>query len=205
MPQRRPSRASGNAKRDPSVRIVGGEFRGRRIAYDGDPATRPMKDRVREAIFNILGPHCVRNATVIDLFAGTGALALEALSRGAARAIVIECNFRMARLLQDNVRTLNVADKCQVIVGDTFFWSPRVEVDPTAPWLIFCSPPYRLYSELREQLLGMLQLWFDRAPVPSTLVVEADNKFDFCGLPGPVTWQRRTYAPAEVAWTTKVD
>ena len=69
------------ATRPVGVRIIGGKFRGRKLEYSGDPRTRPMKDRVREALFNLLG-HGVEGKVAIDLFAGTGALALEALSRG---------------------------------------------------------------------------------------------------------------------------
>ena len=67
------------------LRIIGGQFRGRRLTYHGDPLTRPMKDRVREAVFNLLWPGA-EGAVAIDLFAGTGALGLEALSRGAVAA-----------------------------------------------------------------------------------------------------------------------
>ncbi len=71
------------------LRIIGGEFRHRHLHYSGDLRTRPMKDRLREAIFNLIGPE-IRGKHAIDLFAGTGALGLEAISRGAARATLIE-------------------------------------------------------------------------------------------------------------------
>ena len=71
------------------LRIIGGEFRGRRLHYSGDRRTRPMKDRLREAVFNLIGPD-IRGKHAIDLFAGTGALALESLSRGAKSATLIE-------------------------------------------------------------------------------------------------------------------
>ena len=71
------------------LRIVGGKFRGRQIEYSGDPVTRPMKDNIREALFNLVGGW-VKEKIVFDLFAGTGAMALEALSRGATKAFLIE-------------------------------------------------------------------------------------------------------------------
>ena len=79
-PTRRP-KSSGCAS---TLRIIGGRLRGSVIEYHGDPRTRPMKDRVREAAFNLIGPQVV-GTFAIDLFAGTGALAFEALSRGAVR------------------------------------------------------------------------------------------------------------------------
>ena len=81
------------------VRIIAGCFRGRKLHYSGDPRTRPMKDRVRQALFNRLGPD-VEGTLAVDLFAGTGALGLEALSRGATRAILIEQHRPTARDLQ---------------------------------------------------------------------------------------------------------
>src|SRR4029077_10034324 len=89
------------------LRIIGGRFRGRKLAYSGDVRTRPMKDRVREALFNLLG-RAVAGKTVIDLFAGTGALALEALSRGASRAVVIEMHRPTARLIVQNAASLAI-------------------------------------------------------------------------------------------------
>src|SRR5947207_6491605 len=71
------------------LRIIGGSLRGRKISYSGEVRTRPMKDRVREAVFNLLGAQ-VAGTQAIDLFAGTGALGLEALSRGAAQATFID-------------------------------------------------------------------------------------------------------------------
>src|SRR4029453_14397542 len=83
------------------LRIVGGKLRGRALAYSGDEPTRPMKDRVREAVFNLLGPG-VQGAHALDLFAGTGALGLEAISRGAARATFLERHLPTCRLIEQN-------------------------------------------------------------------------------------------------------
>src|SRR5919199_1250279 len=96
--QRRSKAASAakdaNASADAVVglRIIGGTLRGRKIKYSGDVRTRPMKDRVREAVFNLLGPQ-VSGSHAIDLFAGTGALGFEAISRGALRATFIERHY----------------------------------------------------------------------------------------------------------------
>src|SRR6185369_13778531 len=78
------------------LRIIGGKLRGRKLQYSGDLRTRPMKDRVREAVFNLLGPG-VKGSHAIDLFAGTGALGLEAISRGAAQATLIERHLPTSR------------------------------------------------------------------------------------------------------------
>ena len=86
-PKKRQSTGPASRRTSPEVvglRIVGGRFRGRKLLYSGDFRTRPMKDRLREAVFNLVGP-AVAGMHAIDLFGGTGALGLEALSRGAAR------------------------------------------------------------------------------------------------------------------------
>src|SRR5688572_20874387 len=104
------------------LRIIGGKHRGRLIEYSGDERTRPMKDRVREAVFNLVGPRVV-GKLAIDLFAGTGALGLEALSRGAAKAIFLERHFPTAGIIRRNAATLGVADQCSVLPADTFIWA----------------------------------------------------------------------------------
>ncbi len=88
-----------------TLRIIGGKFARRRLKYTGDPRTRPMKDRVREALFNLVGPSVI-DAHAIDLFAGTGALGLEALSRGAARATFVERHYPTAATIKENIATL---------------------------------------------------------------------------------------------------
>lgn len=109
---------------DRALRIIGGKFRRRILKYSGDPATRPMKDRVREAVFNLLG-RGIQDMFAIDLFAGTGALGLEALSRGAASAAFFERSHSAARIIRENVDLLQAADHSAVTVADTFFWFRR--------------------------------------------------------------------------------
>src|SRR5262245_175776 len=106
------------------LRIIGGTLRGRRLQYSGDLRTRPMKDRVREALFNLLGPG-VKGSHAIDLFAGTGALGLEAISRGAARATLIERHLPTTRLIEQNAAALGVANQIEVVFSDAFLWARR--------------------------------------------------------------------------------
>jgi 16S rRNA (guanine966-N2)-methyltransferase len=113
-----------DAGRDTELRIIGGEFRGRRLRYHGDPVVRPMKHRVREAIFNLISTESA-GRHVIDLFAGTGALGLEALSRGAASATFIEKHVPSARIVAENVAELGVADRATVRVTSALLWSKR--------------------------------------------------------------------------------
>ncbi len=127
------------------MRIIGGAFRGRRLASvgKGDAAAhlRPTSDRVRESLFNILESGYggrLDGARVLDVFAGTGALGLEALSRGAAHVTFIEQGRPALKLLRENIRICDAADQTQVIARDA-----RKPGPATAPaHLVFLDPPY---------------------------------------------------------------
>jgi 16S rRNA (guanine(966)-N(2))-methyltransferase RsmD len=185
-----------------AVRVIGGDLRGRKIAYTGDPRTRPMKDRVREALFNLIGPS-VKGSHVLDLFAGTGALGIEALSRGANRATFFEKHFPTGELLGKSLAELGLLERGEVIAGDTFVQVRRMRRDGPCfavvePWVIFCSPPYDFYVDRRDEVLKLLDDLLAQAPLRSIVVVEADRRFDFGQLPHADEWRVREYAPAVV-------
>jgi 16S rRNA (guanine966-N2)-methyltransferase len=189
------------------VRITGGKFRGRRLRYHGDPVVRPMKHRTREAIFNLISTEC-GGRQAIDLFAGTGALGLEALSRGAASATFIEKHVPTARIIEENIRTLGVADQSQLLVTSAFLWAKRdlpsavASPPPEGGWLVFCSPPYAFYTERNAEMLDLIGRIQESAPPGSILIVEADEQFDFDMLirdqTSRASWDRRVYSPAIV-------
>ncbi len=200
---------SGN--RPDELRIIGGTLGGRKLKYSGDPRTRPMKERVREAIFNLLGP-TVRGKYAIDLFAGTGALAFEAVSRGAVGATLIERHFPSARLIRETASVLEIDHITDVTPGNAFVWLRRFltdELPPTkiihttppreTPWVVFVSPPYTLYVEQIGHMLTMIGSLVDHAPAGSILVVECDHRFDLQLLPHSDHWRVRKYSPAVVA------
>jgi 16S rRNA (guanine966-N2)-methyltransferase len=123
-----------------SIRIVGGSLRGRKIEVP-DREVRPTSERTREAIFDVLGPPAVAEARVLDLFAGTGALGIEALSRGALEARFVEGNRDVARALRENLARLGLAARGRVIESDL----GRTARPPGAegPFdLVFLDPPY---------------------------------------------------------------
>jgi 16S rRNA (guanine(966)-N(2))-methyltransferase RsmD len=176
-------------------RIIGGEFRGRRLYYSGEPATRPMKDRLREALFNLIGPR-VRGAHALDLFAGTGALGLEALSRGATGATLIELHRSAIADIRRNVALLGVEARAKILVGSAFFLWRKLSLPADVPWLAFCSPPYDFYVEREAAMLELIAGLLEAAPVGSLMAVEADERFDFQKLPDPQAWNVRRYRPA---------
>lgn len=180
------------------LRIVGGRFRGRKLHYSGNLRVRPMKDRLREAVFNLVGP-AVKGMHAVDLFAGTGALALEALSRGAARATLIEQHVPTAAILRRNVASLEAEPLSDVVTANVFFWAKRRPALGSAPWLVFSSPPYDFYVDRADEMLHLLGGLIESAPPESIFVVESDDRFNVGTLPNPDSWDVRCYPPAVVA------
>ena len=170
-------------------------MRGRPIRYDGDPATRPMKDRVREAAFNLLGP-TIKGKQVIDLFAGTGAMAFEAISRGASSAVLVERRFPNARLIRETATELKIEDRIDIFSGDTFLWVQREMTKADEPTVVFCCPPYDFYVERWEQLSTMIDGILALLPSGSMLLVESDGRFETTQLPAAFDWDVRAYPPA---------
>lgn len=123
------------------MRIVAGKFRGRRLFTPKGDRIRPTTDRVREAIFNIIASH-LPDAVVLDLFAGTGALGLEALSRGAARAVFIDRSADAAALVRKNIELCRVEDRARVLQGSMIQILERLAGQGELFDLIFMDPPY---------------------------------------------------------------
>ncbi|HRJ06320.1 MAG TPA: 16S rRNA (guanine(966)-N(2))-methyltransferase RsmD [Candidatus Saccharibacteria bacterium] len=122
-----------------NVRIIAGEHGGRIIDAPGRSSTHAMSERARNAIFNSIGSE-VEGATVLDLFAGSGSLALEALSRGADSATLIEKDRIAAKIIQKNIVMLGVEEKAKVIKATVFNWLQTTEAGPFD--IIFADPPY---------------------------------------------------------------
>jgi 16S rRNA (guanine966-N2)-methyltransferase len=125
------------------MRIVAGQWRGRALMAPPGTATRPTADRVRQAVFDMLihapwaGPEVVENASVLDAFAGSGALGLEALSRGAAHAAFMENDRAALAALRANVAACGAQEQCRVLAADVLTAPPG-----SASGLVFIDPPY---------------------------------------------------------------
>ena len=121
------------------MRVVAGELRGRRLLAPEGRDTRPTTDRVREAVFNSLGSmDLVVDATYVDLFAGTGALGIEALSRGAAHCTFVERDPRALKVLRENLSALGLTDRATVVPGDALAAVARIDDVDVA----VADPPY---------------------------------------------------------------
>ena len=118
------------------LRIIGGSLRGSRIAVPDFPGLRPTPDRVRETLFNWLAP-VIEGAKCLDLFAGTGALGIEALSRGAAQVDFVEADVRLAHLLRENLARLKQTAQVHADSADRF-----LARTPLRYGLVFLDPPF---------------------------------------------------------------
>jgi 16S rRNA (guanine966-N2)-methyltransferase len=138
-----------------------------------------------------------------DLFAGTGAMGLEAMSRGATRAYLIERHFPTVKIIRENVAALNPEMNVQIAGSDTFFWARRFLKDtrqwPSEPWIVFCCPPYDLYVKQTQDLLDLVRSFKEAAPQDSLIIVESDQRFDVEQLPCHEEWTVRKYAPAVIS------
>ena len=123
------------------MRIISGTCRGRRLIQIQGKDIRPTSDRVREALFNILGPR-VRGARVLDLFAGTGALGLEALSRGADHAVFMDQSKESCEVIRKNIDLCRLGEKADLICRDAASLPFPDRVTAHAFDLIFMDPPY---------------------------------------------------------------
>ncbi|MDY0972103.1 16S rRNA (guanine(966)-N(2))-methyltransferase [Siccibacter turicensis] len=173
------------------IRIIGGQWRGRKLPVPDSPGLRPTTDRVRETLFNWLAPHLV-DARCLDCFAGSGALGLEALSRYAARTTLLEMERGVAQQLTQNLATLK-ATQGQVVNTNTleFLSKPGEPHD-----IVFVDPPFR--KGLLEQTVTLLEQngWLaDNALIYIESEVEG-------GLPAlPASWQlHREKVAGQVAY-----
>ncbi len=173
------------------MRVVGGRLRGRNLAAPKGQAIRPTSDRLRESLFNIL-VHAygdpVSGARVLDLFAGTGALAIEALSRGAAFALLIDDGTQARALIRQNVDALGLGAVTRVFRRDATRLGPAHPVEPFG--LVFLDPPYR--KGLAELALTSLAAggWLTEGAL---VVVEESTDSGFVAPAGFTELERRTY------------
>jgi 16S rRNA (guanine966-N2)-methyltransferase len=161
------------------MRVVAGELRGRRLEAPKGVDVRPTADRVREAVFSILGE--IDGARVLDLYCGTGALAIEAISRGAERAVLVDTKPATARR---NVEALELEERCTIVRADAVRYLRR-ERDPFD--LVFCDPPYRLAHRLGPELALLIPV---RLAEGGRVIVESDARRPLdLGL--PLEFERR--------------
>jgi 16S rRNA (guanine966-N2)-methyltransferase len=170
------------------MRVVAGVYRGRRLRAPAGLDTRPTSDRVRESLFAILGDR-IDGAHVLDLFAGTGALGIEALSRGAETAVFVESDRRAVEAIQANLDTIEDPG-AELITGDAFRWLMRAGRTFD---IVLLDPPYSSARKLAGELSSALP------PVlaDDALIVTESNKRDPLILDFPLA-DERTYGSTRI-------
>lgn len=181
------------------LRIVAGFHGGRKIDYNGDPATRPMKEKTREAVFSLLGGY-LYDTYALDLFGGTGILAFEALSRGAVQGTILELSRTAVATILANTRELDYSDRIEVHNVDTLRWlrsaTEQTSGWPDIPWVVFCCPPYRMWGSDGDRLAAGLKELYELSPAGSLFVTETEKDYDVSTEIPSIKWDVRRYPPA---------
>ena len=147
------------------MRVIAGEFRSRVVKTLPGLDTRPTPDRLRETLFNILAPE-IQGAVFLDAYAGSGAVGIEALSRGAARAIFIEKSRAATALIRENLTSLGILNRAEILQGRGLQYLSKRAAD-----IVFLDPPYELEKEYGEALLLLA------ASTPRIVIAQHPSRF----------------------------
>jgi 16S rRNA (guanine(966)-N(2))-methyltransferase RsmD len=147
------------------MRVIAGEFRSRRLKSLPGLNTRPTPDRLRETLFNVLAAH-VPDCVFMDIYAGTGAVGIEALSRGARRAIFIENNRAAVEVIRENLAALSLGKRAEVFTGKAATVLERVHAD-----IAFLDPPYEVSKEYETSMAAL------EASATALAIVQHSSRF----------------------------
>ena len=157
------------------MRIVAGKFRSRQLKSPKGLALRPTSDRLRETLFNILGPR-VSGSRFLDIFAGTGAIGIEAISRGASFVVFVENHSATVRLIRENLAALQIVSEARILATDAISAIAKLEKESAAFDLIFLDPPYAQEEEYSATLRAL-----EKSPLvneSAIIVAEHQKKFE---------------------------
>jgi 16S rRNA (guanine(966)-N(2))-methyltransferase RsmD len=157
------------------MRVIAGKFKSRRLEAPAGMHTRPTSDRLRETLFNVVAPR-IEDSVWLDLFAGSGAVGIEALSRGARSVYFVESAPAAARTIRKNLHTLAINESAEVIEQDAAVALRMLDSQAVACNFVFLDPPYRKMGDY-EQVLGFLSQSELLAP-ESQVIAEHDKHFD---------------------------
>ena len=157
------------------MRVIAGKYKSRRLEAPAGMQTRPTSDRLRETLFNVVSPQ-IADSVWLDLFAGSGAVGIEALSRGARSAYFVESSTSAARTIRKNLQTLAIDEGIEVIERDAAVALRMLDAQAVACDFVFLDPPYRKMGDY-EQVLGFLSQSQLLAP-QGQVIAEHDKHFD---------------------------
>lgn len=173
------------------LRIVAGALRGRKLICQIHEGLRPTPQMVREAFFSIMGD-AIPERLFIDVFAGTGVFGLEALSRGAAKALFVERDVRLASEIERHLREFRLADSGRVLRSDAYRWAERWDA-PAEPVNIFISPPFPDFERRPEDLVLLLRDLQEKSAPGSIVVLQGEKGLPADQLPDADFWEERRY------------
>lgn len=161
------------------MRVISGKYRGRPLRALRGTEIRPTSDRLRETLFNVLtagNPEALQSTVWLDLFAGTGAVGIEALSRGAKQALFVETSAPAAKLIEQNLQSLGIAEGYKILRDDLAGIVWRLQREHFVADVVFLDPPYRMrhsYEETLTVLAGSSLVW-----AMSLVIAEHEKTFD---------------------------
>lgn len=198
------------------VRIIAGSLRGRKLSLVENEGLRPMTDRVRAALFSILG-NAVPGRPFLDVFAGSGAVGLEAFSRGATHVTFVEKDRFAVQALEKHLELFGLKSssrppleatppegsaKITVLQSDAYRWGDK-GLMPREPATIFLGPPYKEFDTHFDALKWLILAMQEKTAPDSVLVVQSDESFPADLLPQAETWDVRTYGRTQLAFWNK--
>jgi 16S rRNA (guanine(966)-N(2))-methyltransferase RsmD len=178
------------------LRIVAGSLRGRKVTSVIHAGVRPTPDMVREALFSILG-NAVPGRPFFDVFAGTGVIGLEALSRGASAVVFLERDFRVAREIERHLQAFGQADRGEVQRVDVYRWAEHWQA-PREPVNVFLSPPFPDFERRLDDFLHLVATLMRKVEPGSVLAVQSERHAPLAELPAIEAWDRRHYGRNEL-------
>jgi 16S rRNA (guanine966-N2)-methyltransferase len=161
------------------MRVISGKYRGRPLRSLRGTDIRPTSDRLRETLFNVLtagNPDALQDSVWLDLFAGTGAVGIEALSRGAKQAYFVETSSPAAKLIEQNLQSLGIVEGFRILRDDLSGAIWRLQREHVAADIVFLDPPYRMQRAYEEALTALADsslVW-----AMSLVIAEHEKKFD---------------------------
>jgi len=160
--------------------MIGGKWRSRRLNFDAAEGLRPTTDRTRETLFNWIAPFTL-NAHCLDVFSGSGALGLEALSRGADKVVFLEANRHAAQSIQQNLQILN-AENGTVVNTEAIKW---LNATPPTPFnIIFLDPPFH-----QQLLTPSFQLLTEKGWLEKEALIYVEREKELANINVPESWQ----------------
>jgi 16S rRNA (guanine966-N2)-methyltransferase len=173
------------------IRIVAGSLRGRRLNIVVHANLRPTPQRVRESYFSILG-NAIPDRPFVDVFAGTGVIGLEAISRGASMTTFVERDNRLGNDIETHLRDFGVQRSGQLFRSDVYRWAERWRPG-NDPVNVFVSPPFPDLEQRPADFHRLIVTIQEKLPAESVLTVQGEDTFDPSTLPDATRWEARKY------------